>query len=116
MQETDLYTKIGIAIGGFVVFGLVGGRLFFALAKHFIIKYFDDQDKKVDAAFKRIDELRKTFEAFKLTDFRDYKRDVAIKILELTASVNELYNRTNNYIEVKKTVEFCDDKNKTGSD
>lgn len=103
----ELLVKITITICGFIIFGLVGGRLFFALAKHFILKYFENQDKKVNAAFKRIDEHRKDFNTFKLTEFREYKRDTAL-------SIKELYDRTDNHDEVRETVKFCNERNKIG--
>jgi hypothetical protein len=114
-EEFNVYQKIGAAISGIAVLSAICSRIFAALVKHFIIKYFENQELALNAAFRRIDEQRNDFISFKLTEYRDYKRDVAVKILELTESVKELYNRTNNYDEVKKTVEFCDDKNKTGS-
>lgn len=114
MQE-ELFVKIAIPIVGIILTAIIGGRLFFALAKHFLVKYFDEQFNSIRAAFKRIDELRKELREFKQIDFRDYKRDVAIEFTENKDAIKELYKRTDNHAEVKKCVEFCDQRNKLGA-
>lgn len=107
MSENELFIKIAATGSGFLIFGLVGGRLFFALARHFILKYFEGQDAKISAAFRQIDELRSEFNVYRSTEFRDYKRDVAVEICKVEDSVKELYERTDNHKSVRETIEFC---------
>ena len=83
MQEYELLTKIILPVGAVILTGVVGGRLFLILAKHFILKYFEGYDSKFVAVFKRIDELRDDRHKFIYIEFRDYKRAVAEEIQNL---------------------------------
>ena len=125
-EGNTLFEKIGIGIIFSIFIGAIGGRLFMALAKHLVLKYFDGLEKKMDlqamkaeekaaAAFLRIDELRSMWRDFINIEFRDYKRDVAIAIQENKDSTKELFERTDNHRHVAETVEFCNRRNKKGA-
>jgi hypothetical protein len=126
MPTDNMLEKIGITALVALCTGFIGGRLFIALAKHFILKYFEGFEKKIDkvdeknkertdAAFERIKEEREKLREFRMMEFRDYKRDVALAIQDNKDSIKELYDRTDNHKEVAETVAFCNDRNKVGA-
>jgi hypothetical protein len=107
MEITPMLVKVGIAVIGAGFAGYIGGRIFLSVARFLIRQYFIGLEKKIEAAFHRIDEQRKDLRDFKLVEYRDYKRDAAL-------AIKELYDRTDNHEEVRACVIFCNKKNKRG--
>jgi hypothetical protein len=95
--EFALLSKIGAALVSFVLVSLIGGSLFFTVARRIVVKYFDSLERNANRGLEEL-------QYFKNREFRDYKRDMAL-------AVKELYDRTDNHEEVQAVVKYCRSKN-----
>jgi len=115
METISLFSKVAIPISGIVLSALIGGRLLWVLVKHFLIKYFENQERKIAAAFNRSDEIRADFLKWKSEEYRDAKRDFALELERHREELIKLFERTDNFREVQACVDFCNARNKTGA-